>query len=81
MGIVMTVKNVANNSTIKMDVEPNETMADIIDSASEYWKKDSGSYVLKKGKSLLKSKMTVSEVGIINGDVLELIPDPEGGSQ
>lgn len=81
MSTTITVKNVANNSTIKMELEPEETMADIVDSASEYWKKEPSAYVLKKGKALLRSTMTVSEAGLIKGDVLELIPDPEGGSQ
>lgn len=76
---VITVKNVANGATVRMEIEPEERIGEIIESAAEYWKKDSGAYVLKKGKALLSSSATVAEVGIVNNDVLEMIPDPEGG--
>lgn len=79
MGIKVTIKNAINNSSIRMDLEPNEKVEDIIESAAEFWKKDPGAYVLKKGKMLLRSDMTVLESNLINDDVLELIPDPEGG--
>ena len=42
MGIKITVKNTADGSTIKMEVDPKETVSDIIDSAAEYWRKDAG---------------------------------------
>jgi len=79
MGIKVTIKNAINNSSVKMDLEPNERVEDIIESAAEFWKKDSGAYVLKKGKMLLRSDMTIIEANLMNDDVLELIPDPEGG--
>lgn len=79
MGIKVTVRNAVNNSSVRMDLEPGERMEDIIESAAEFWRKDPGAYVLKKGKMLLRSGMTVLEANILNDDVLELIPDPEGG--
>ena len=81
MSIAITVKNVYNGSTIRMEVENEETMGDIIKSAAEYWRKEASAYILKKGKMLLRSSMTVAEAGIITDDVLEMIPDPEGGSR
>jgi len=81
MSIAITVKNVYNGSTIRMEVENDETMGDIIKSAAEYWRKEASAYILKKGKMLLRSSMTVAEAGIITDDVLEMIPDPEGGSR
>ena len=81
MSIAITVKNVYNGSTIRMEVENDETMGDIIKSAAEFWRKEASAYILKKGKMLLRSSMTVAEAGIITDDVLEMIPDPEGGSR
>ena len=81
MAIAITVKNVYNGSTVRMEVESDETMGDIIQSAAEYWRKEASAYILKKGKMLLRSSMTVAEAGIITDDVLEMIPDPEGGSR
>ena len=81
MSIAITVKNVYNGSTIRMEVENDETIGDIIKSAAEYWRKEASAYILKKGKMLLRSSMTVADAGIITDDVLEMIPDPEGGSR
>lgn len=81
MTLVITVKNVANGATVRMETEPNERIGEIIESAAEYWKKDPGAYVLKKGKALLSANATVDESGIISNDILELIPDPEGGDR
>ncbi len=81
MAIAITVKNVYNGSTVRMEVESDETMGDIIQSAAEYWRKEASAYILKKGKTLLRSSMTVADAGIIADDVLEMVPDPEGGSR
>jgi hypothetical protein len=80
MTVTITVKNVATGSTVKMEVEPNETIGDIIDSAADFWKKEPSAYILKKGKSMLRGSDTVSQLYLQNGDVLEMVPDPEGGS-
>ncbi len=80
MTLVITVKNVANGATVRMETEPEERIGEIIESAAEYWKKDPGAYVLKRGKTLLSASSTIDESGIIGNDILELIPDPEGGS-
>jgi len=79
MGIHVSVKNAALGATLKMDLGPNETIYDIIESAAEFWKKDPQAYVLRKGKALLKATDTVMEANIMNDDVMELLPDPEGG--
>lgn len=75
----ITVRNVADGSTIRMEVVPDDTVADIIDSAAEFWGKEAGAYVIKKGKTILGGGDTVAEANLMEGDVLEMIPDPEGG--
>ena len=80
MGIKVTVKNAVNNSSIMLELEPGEKVIDIIESAAEFWKKDPGAYVIKKGKVLLRGNMSILEANLVNEDVLELIPDPEGGA-
>ena len=79
MSMKITVKNLTNGSTIRVEVEPSDSISDIIDSAAEFWKLKEGAYVLKKGKKLLRGSETASGAGLIGEDVLELIPDPEGG--
>ncbi len=79
MPIKITVRNVSNGATIRMEVEPTDKVCDIIDSAADFWSKDAGAYVLKKGKKLLRGSDTVAEINLVTDDVLEMIPDPEGG--
>ncbi len=80
MSIRITVVNVtAGKETMRMELEPHERIGEIIECAAEFWNKDPGAYVLKRGKTLLRPNMSVAEENILNDDVLELIPDPEGG--
>ena len=79
MTIRITIKNLANGTSLRMEAEPVDSINDLIISAGEYWNLDAGAYVLKKGKKLLTGKRTVSDEGLLTDDVLEMIPDPEGG--
>lgn len=65
---------------MRMEVDPAERVSEIVDSAAEYWRKDPGAYVLKKGKALLRPSDTAAVANLSEGDTLELIPDPEGGA-
>lgn len=79
MTVRITVVNTLNNSSIRMELEPYESVEDIVDTAAEYWDKDAGAYVLRKGSKLLNRGQTVDEINLSEDDVIELIPDPEGG--
>lgn len=73
------VKSAESGSVVDMELEGHNSINEIIDSAAGYWGMTAGAYVLRRGKSLLRGTATVADLGIINGDVVELIPDPEGG--
>ncbi|MBE0519160.1 MAG: hypothetical protein IH630_08090 [Thermoplasmata archaeon] len=62
-----------------MELEGDNTVDEIIESAATFWNKDMGAYVLRKGKKVLRGGSSIKDSGIIAEDVLELIPDPEGG--
>ena len=79
MTVRITVVNTLNNSSIRMELESYESVEDIIDTAAEYWGKDAGAYVLRKGPKLLTKGQTVDEANLSDDDVVEMIPDPEGG--
>ncbi|MEA4977018.1 MAG: hypothetical protein VB016_00465 [Methanomassiliicoccaceae archaeon] len=79
MTIKVTVVNSAAGASIRMELEPYEKVSDIIDSAADYWKEGAGAFVLRKGAKLLIGSRTVEEVNLSDGDVIEMIPDPEGG--
>jgi hypothetical protein len=80
MTVRITVINTLNNSSIKMELESYESVADIIDTAAEYWGKDAGAYVLRKGSKLLNKSQSIDEINLRDDDIIEMIPDPEGGS-
>jgi hypothetical protein len=73
------VKNAETGASVDMDLEGDNSMEEVIESAASYWEKPPGAYVLRRGKQLLRGQATVMDSGIRDGDVLELIPDPEGG--
>ncbi|UCD92664.1 MAG: hypothetical protein JSV43_01720 [Methanobacteriota archaeon] len=73
------VKNAETGASVDMDLEQDNTVEEIIESAASYWEKPPGAYVIRKGKQVLRGQATISDSGKIQDDVLELIPDPEGG--
>jgi hypothetical protein len=79
MSVRVKVRNAETGSTVDMELEEENTVQEIIEGAAGYWEKDSGAYVLRKGKRLLRGQQTVLDAGNGNSDDLELIPDPEGG--
>jgi len=79
MATRIKVKNAETGASVDMDLEGDNTMEEVIESAASYWEKPPGAYVLRRGKQLLRGQASVMDSGIRDGDVLELIPDPEGG--
>ncbi len=79
MVVRIKVKNAETGATVDMDLDADNTVEEIIESAASYWEKPPGAYVLRRGKALLRGQSTIAEIGVAQGDVLELIPDPQGG--
>ena len=75
----MKVKNAETGATVEMELEVENTIDEVIESAATFWSKDMGAYVLRKGKKVLRGGNTLKDAGVVANDVLELIPDPEGG--
>jgi hypothetical protein len=73
------VKNAETGATVEMELEVENTIDEVIESAATFWSKDMGAYVLRKGKKVLRGGGSLNDSGIRADDVLELIPDPEGG--
>jgi len=75
----ITVKDAETGNRITMDVDMDNTVEEIIEEAANYWKKNPGAYVVRLGKKILQAELTVEDAMLQEGDVIELIPDPEGG--
>ena len=73
------VRNAETGATVEMELDQENTVDEIIESAATFWNKDMGAYVVRKGKKVLRGNTSLSEAGILEDDVMELIPDPEGG--
>ncbi len=69
----ITLFNVRNKATMKMDLDPGEGIRDIADIASEAWGQGNG-VVLRDGYSILGPENDIA--GIRDGDVIEVLPDP-----
>jgi len=79
LSVRIKVKNAETGATVEMELEVENTVDEVIESAATFWSKDMGAYVLRKGKKVLKGSGSLKDAGIRADDVLELIPDPEGG--
>lgn len=79
MPVRIKVKNAESGASVEMELEMDNTIDEVIESAATFWSKDMGAYVLRKGKKVLRGGSSLEETGIRADDVLELIPDPEGG--
>jgi hypothetical protein len=79
MPIRTIIKDADSETTVDMDLESDNTVDDIIESAASFWTKEPGAYVLKWGRKLLRGDLLINEAGIKDGDTLELILDPQGG--
>lgn len=79
MPVRIKVKNAETGASVEMELEMENTIDEVIESAATFWSKDMGAYVLRKGKKVLRGGNSLDAAGIRADDVLELIPDPEGG--
>jgi len=79
MGVRVIIKNSERGTNVAMDLEPTNSVQEIIDSIAMYWEKDAGAYVIRKGKKLLKGEQLIGDLAFAENDEIELIPDPEGG--
>jgi len=79
MPIRVNLRDAETGSRIEMDLEHENTVEDAIESAASFWDKQAGAFVIRHGNKILRGRTTMTELGIREGDLLELIPDPEGG--
>ncbi|MDP6154941.1 MAG: hypothetical protein QGH39_05155 [Candidatus Thermoplasmatota archaeon] len=79
MTIRITIRDADTGSKVEMDLEEDNSIEETIESAASYWEKEAGAYVLRYGKKVLRGQTTIGMSAIRDGDLLELIPDPEGG--
>jgi hypothetical protein len=79
MSLRITVRNSETGASVDMELESDNSVDEIIESAASYWEKSAGAYVVRRGKSILRGNAGLAASGIRDGDILELIPDPEGG--
>jgi hypothetical protein len=75
----LNVRNTQTGNSVLMEVDNSTKLQEVLDSAVEFWALPEEPYLIKAGKKLLSASKTVSEAGINDGDMIDLLPDPEGG--
>ncbi len=73
MPVRIKVKNAETGASVEMELEMDNTIDEVIESAATFWSKDMGAYVLRKGKKVLRGGNSLQETGIRADDVLELV--------
>ena len=79
MAVRITVRDPDNGHTVAVDVEDDTVVEEVVESAAKYWDKPTGAYVVRRGNTILAGGTKFAELKPTPEDVLELIPDPEGG--
>lgn len=79
MAVNVILRDIAAGKEVKMALNADDTVDEIIESVATYWQKQHGAYVLKFNSNLLNGRTTVKEAGISSKAVLEFMLDPQGG--
>jgi len=77
--IRVSVRNSQNGLTALMEVDQSTKIQDLLDSAVEFWSLPREPYLIRAGNRLIPGQKTVGEVGLREGEEIEILPDPEGG--
>jgi hypothetical protein len=72
MGLKIIVRDTASKKELTMELNPNDTIATIIENAVSYWEKKEGNYKVKLGSKILEFKFRLKDIGLKSGAVLEL---------
>lgn len=79
MAVRITVRDPDSGNEIMVDVEDETVVEEVVESVAKYWDKPTGAYVVRRGKEILTGSAEFKDLNPTAEDVLELIPDPEGG--
>jgi hypothetical protein len=79
MAVRITVTDGSTGATIDVDLEPWNTVEEVVESAAAYWEKEIGAYVARFNQQVLQGEWQIQQLSIQEGEVIEIIPDPEGG--
>lgn len=79
MAVRITVRDPDSGNEIMVDVEDETVVEEVVESVAKYWDKPTGAYVVRRGKQILAASTEFKDLNPTPEDVLELIPDPEGG--
>ena len=79
MAIKANIRDATTGSVVEMEFQPYHTMDDVIRGAADFFCKDPGAYVLRRGRKVMRGGVTLKELKVSKEETFELIPDPEGG--
>lgn len=80
MAMRITISDVSTGYSVDIDVEPWNTVDELIESVATFWEKDLAAYCLRWGTYLLRGETPISSMQLSEGVIFEFIQDPEGGA-
>jgi hypothetical protein len=75
----ITVRDPDSGHTVAVNVEDETLVEEVVESAAKYWDKPTGAYVVRRGTTILAGSAKFADLNPKEDELLELIPDPEGG--
>lgn len=75
------VKYPTTGDSVTIEVEDHHKVRDVITLVVDHLKLQPAPYWLQKGKKQIPPDGTIGSANIMDGDVVELIPDPTGGTK
>lgn len=79
MATRITVTDTSTGNSVDVDIEPHNTVDELIESVASYWEKDLGAYAVRHNNYVLRGETPLGHIQVQEGDVFEFILDPEGG--
>ena len=73
MAIRVTIKDAVTGAKVKMELEPDKTISEVIDNAVDFLDKKTGDYILKHKSDMLSGDIKVRDTNIKKGSILELM--------
>jgi hypothetical protein len=79
MAVRITISDASMGYSVDIDVEPWNTIDELVESVATFWDKDLAAYCLRWGTYLLRGETPISSLQVTEGTIFEFIQDPEGG--
>jgi len=68
------VRNRGTGEAVEMDLEPDKTVQEVLESAAGYWGQDASAFALRRGRRTLRGRDSILDANVQDRDELEFLP-------